>query len=37
MKDFLTYTARWEQDMVLSLKDRYSSRSAQVSTVGQDE
>lgn len=28
MKDFLTYTARWERDMVLSLKDRYSSRSA---------
>jgi hypothetical protein len=27
MKDFLTYTARWEQDMVLRLKDRYSDKS----------
>ena len=25
MKDFLVYTARWEQDMVVALKDRYST------------
>jgi len=27
MKDFLRYTAHWEQDMVLQLKDRYLDRS----------
>ncbi len=29
MKDFLTYTARWEQDIVLRLKNRYSGKTAQ--------
>jgi hypothetical protein len=28
MKDFLTYTARWEQDTVLRLKARYSGEAA---------
>jgi hypothetical protein len=27
MKDFLTYTARWEQDTVLRLMDRYSGKN----------
>ena len=27
MKDFLTYTARWEQDMVLRLKNQYSGKT----------
>jgi hypothetical protein len=29
MTDFLTYTARWEQGIVLRLKNRYSGKSAQ--------
>lgn len=29
MKDFLTYTARWEQGIVLRLKNRYSVKTAQ--------
>lgn len=29
MKDFLTYTARWEQGIVLRLKNRYPGKTAQ--------
>ncbi len=29
MKDFLTYTARWEQGIVLRFKNRYSGKTAQ--------
>jgi len=28
MTDFLTYTARWEQDIVMRLKNRYSGRTS---------
>ena len=29
MRDFLAYTARWEQEMVLRLKDRYSGKNTE--------
>ena len=29
MKDFLSYTARWEQEIVLRLKNRYSGKTAE--------
>ena len=29
MKDFLTYTASWEQGIVLRLKNRYSGKAVE--------